>query len=315
MKMLTTQKQIEIIRDVFDRFVEPVASSFMSGEVPSTMFTIHRKGSREKDWLASVRFRNTLTISVFKCEVFMEDIVNLCRRCKIYLVTDTIYEVVALYFMLHPLYQSQFMIFEHDTIQDYESMMRNAGRSTYRFIKRQFQFEDPVQKTVLEILNCYNLLFTNTVILGRNIREQLENYQSTYVGFMMNRHPGAYKTAIHFKAQNYVVDRDGFIILEPRKDLSKVEYIREEKDLKLPADWEAEDEAKKNKKKNNKLAAILPSRALSTHLKDWVEPEPPTFDLTRRKHGRKRNEHRGEQNEEAKHVEEGTNCTETSEGA
>ena len=66
MKMMTTARQIEIIRDMFDSYVEPVASSFMCGEVPSTVFEIHRRGTRENDWLAFIRFLTTGSYTVAK---------------------------------------------------------------------------------------------------------------------------------------------------------------------------------------------------------------------------------------------------------
>ena len=70
---------IVMIKDVFDNYVEPVAKSFMSGELPSVMLTIHRRGTREKDWLAHVRFKDSLTVSLFKCDVYIDDIYRLCR--------------------------------------------------------------------------------------------------------------------------------------------------------------------------------------------------------------------------------------------
>ena len=228
MKMITTARQIEIIREMFDLYVEPVASSFMCGEVPSTVFEILRRGTRENDWLAFIRFRNTLTISVFRCEVYLEDIVRLARRCKIWLLTESVYKILVTYFMLHPLYQSQCMDFTHDNLADYESMLANAGRMAYRFIKKHFRFEDPVQKTILEMLNIHNLLFTNRPGV-RNLREQMEEERLTYKGYMMNRYPDAYRTSTHFKASISMVDENGFIRLERRnRAIPKVEYIGKE---------------------------------------------------------------------------------------
>ena len=247
MKMMTTARQIEIIRDMFDSYVEPVASSFMCGEVPSTVFEIHRRGTRENDWLAFIRFRNTLTISVFKCEVYLEDIVRLCRRCKIWLLTEEVYEIVSLYFMLHPLYQSQCVDFSHNITTDYESMLASAGKLTYRFIKKHFEFTDPVQKPVLEMLHIHNQLFTNRKT-NHSLSLDMEDQRELYVGFMMNRHPMAYKTAIHFKASMSIVDQNGFIHLERIEGGKRTEYISDIDPDELMREEELRTKEKRNKK-------------------------------------------------------------------
>lgn len=224
MKTITIDRQIEIIREMFDTYIEPLASSFMSGEVPSTVFRIVRKGTRENDWLAFVRFKNTLTISVFRCEVYLDDIVRFCRLCKIWLITDPVYKIVATYFMMHPLYQSQCIDFTHDNLSDYESMLVNAGKLTKRFIKRYFKFEDPVQNAVLTIMDTYMKLFTNQTE-KRNLNDVMEEARQKYVNAMLRDYSDAYHTAIHFKAFKTLVNSEGFIVLEHRKTSGYIDYI------------------------------------------------------------------------------------------
>lgn len=222
LKTITTKRQVEIIREMFDHYIEPLASSFMSGEVPSTVFKIVRNGSRENDWLAFMRFKNTLTISVFRCEVYMEDIIRFCRLCKLWLVTESVYKIVTTYFMMHPLYQSQCIDFTHDNLSDYESMLVNASKLTYQFIKKYFIFEDPVQKDVLSIMDLYMRLFTNRTG-SRNYNELMNEYRQKYVSYMMLHYPEAYRTAARFKAFRTMVSEDGFIILE-RRDAGYIDY-------------------------------------------------------------------------------------------
>lgn len=232
MKMIATARQVEIVIDMFDRYVEHVASSFMCGEVPSTVFAVHRKGTKERDWLAMIRFKNTLTISIFRCEVWLEDIVRLCRRCKIWLLTEEVYKIISLYFMLHPLYQTQYIDFSHEIDSDYESMMAGAGKAAYKFIRRHFDFEDPVQEVILEMLNYHNMMFTNHFYGPNkdNVGEACETERGKYVGFMMHRHPLAYKTAIHYKASTSLVDQDGFIHLARTANIGGTRYVRQEED-------------------------------------------------------------------------------------
>lgn len=286
MKMMTTNRQIEIIREMFDKYVEPVASGFMCGEVPSTVFEIHRRGTREGDWLAFVRFRNTLTISVFRCAVYLEDIVRLCRRCKIWLLTEPVYEVVVTYFMLHPLYQSQCMDFTHDNLSDYESMFADAGKLTYRFIKKHFTFYEPVQKTVLEILNIHNQIFTNRNV-GYSLKNAMEENRLTYKGFMMNRYPMAYKTSTHFKASSCIVDADGFMHLEKREEISHTEYMNGDdvSDILKEQEVLTQKEIRRNRKEKE---PVVPNLTIST-AKEIAENERIVAgDTTPRPRGRKK---------------------------
>lgn len=278
MKMMTTPRQVEIICEMFDAYVEPVASSFMSGEVPSTVFKVHQSGTREGDWLAFVRFRNTLTISVFKCEVYLDDVVSLCRKCKIWLLTETIYKVIVTYFMLNPLYQCQCIDFTHDNISDYESMLINAEKMTYKFIKKHFQFEANIQKTILEMLHTHMLLFTNRSG-PRNLNRVMEEHRERYVAYMMRHYPMAYKTAIHFKASKSIVTQEGFIHLERVVDISRTEYIGQEDPEEILRQYQLEDQEAKNKKAKKPFSKKPPKRK-AVHVS--ADTQPKQTSITRR---------------------------------
>ena len=77
-----------IVVEMFDKYVAPAAKSMMSGEVPSAMLTVHRTGTKDKDWLAFVQFKDAMPISTIRCSVYLEDIFRLCRRNRLYLITE-----------------------------------------------------------------------------------------------------------------------------------------------------------------------------------------------------------------------------------
>ncbi|MCM1531873.1 MAG: hypothetical protein NC114_06335 [Ruminococcus flavefaciens] len=203
----------EITTELFNEYVAPVAKSMMTGEVPSAMLTIHRLGTKDKDWLAQVQFKDGMPVSTFRCTVYLDDIFRLCRKCYLYLITEEIYRVVALYAMLHPLYQSQYNDFTKDLLLDYESMMAGAGSETYHFIKDYYPFADESDRIVLELLRYHMAIFTNHTkgeILNRKIKKRRAQYET----YMLQNYADAYRTARFRKAQTCQVDQDGFIRLE-----------------------------------------------------------------------------------------------------
>lgn len=203
---------IDMIKDVFDNYVEPVAKSFMSGELPSVMLTIHRRGTREKDWLAYVRFKDSLTVSLFKCDVYIDDIYRLCRTCKLYLITEGIFQIAALYSMLHPLYQSQYNDFTKDLGADYYSMMAGAGEETFRFIRGYYPMTDELQKITLDIFKYNMMIFSNHSEPGTGFA--YKDQQDAYVQYCMKYHAQAYNSAKYRKAVTSRVDERGLILLE-----------------------------------------------------------------------------------------------------
>lgn len=217
MKLLTLDEMVTITTKMFDQYVEPVALSLMSGEVPNTTFAIHRTGTRDKDWLARVRFKNTVTISVFRCDVYLEDIMLLCRRCKLYLITPEVFRVAVTFAMLHPLYQTQYMNFSTDVNTDFDSMMAGAGKAAYGFMSKHFMLDGPLESYVLDLIYYKSMSFINCYKYapkGIHVSEVIEDLTDRYEFIMMETHPSAYQRAKALKAHTNLVDEDGFIILE-----------------------------------------------------------------------------------------------------
>lgn len=217
MRLFKLIQAVQIANDMFDNYVEPLGMSMMSGEVPQVMFLIHQRDSKDQDWLAQVRFKNTTAISVFKCELYLEDVFRLCRRCKLWLITEDIFRIVVLYAMIHPLFQSQYLDFTKDINADYDSMMAGAGKDTYRFIRDFYLGRvkyDPVEKITLDILKYHMMVYTNKTEPG--LGDALEDALFKYRQIMMTKYKGAYEAARFRKAQMYLIDKDGFIQLEKR---------------------------------------------------------------------------------------------------
>lgn len=217
MRLITLDEAVQITNEMFSEYVEHVGLSLMSGEVPSVLFSINRRGTKERDWLAQVRFKNTLTISVLRCDVYLEDIFRLHRQCKLYLVTKEVYQVVVLYAMLHPLYQSQYLDFDSfDVNIDYESMMAGAGKSAYDFITQHFRFNDPIQQVALDILKYHMMIFTNHHNGELHVTNHLFERQKQYESSMLEKYPGAYNVARYRKAQTSLIDADGYLLMEKK---------------------------------------------------------------------------------------------------
>jgi hypothetical protein len=217
MKMFSLDQAADMCNELFDDIVCPYAYSMMSGELPAVTYMINRTESNDSDWTATVRLKNSLTISVFRCEVYIADILALCRRCKMWLVTEDIFKPTALFYMLHGLLQQQHMDFTHNTDADYESMMVGAGYSTYRFIKEHYDFTSEIEEIALDIIWYHSMIFTNNYKHApRTIRvgDRIDQLQSDYAAYMNMYHPKAYRTAKKWKASVNQVDEDGFYVLE-----------------------------------------------------------------------------------------------------
>ena len=248
MKTMSTEKEIEIITRVFNQYVEYIASSFMCGEIPSSVFAIHTTGTKEKDWLAYVKFKNTIAISVFRCEVWLEDLHRLCKNCKLYLITEPVLEIAALYFMLHPLLQTQNVDFIGNSHDGYEMMLYRAGEMTYQFITDCFQFTHSVQKTVLSIVYHYSQLKVNTPYVNiPTFSEVLKYEQSQYNITMKTLHPHAYRIASKYKSYHSVIDECGLIHLE-KKINPKMNYYKKATETIVPE--------KKMKKKQSREGKV-----------------------------------------------------------
>lgn len=227
MKTFTLDRAVDLCTTLFDKYVEPYAYAVMSGELPAITYMIHRTGSRDRDWTATIHLKNTLTISVFRCEVYIDDILRFCQHCKLYLVTEHVFRPAALFYMLHGLLQTQHMDFHSNVNLDYDSMMSGAGYASYQFMKEHFEFQDIIENITLNILWYHSMVLTNNykyapedMLVGDIIKELNEEY----VMYMTRHHREAFRTAKRYKAQMNLVDSDGFIRMEPTTN-GNVRYI------------------------------------------------------------------------------------------
>lgn len=227
MKLFTLDTAVEICTTLFDDYVEPYAYAVMSGELPAITYMIYRTGSKDKDWTASIRLKNTLTISVFRCEVYVDDILRFCRYCKLYLVTESVFRPAALFYMLHGLLQTQHMDFHSNVNLDYESMMSGAGFAAYQFMKEHYKFTDVLEHITLNSVWYHSMILTNNYRYApkdQRVGDLIAEITDEYDDYMRVHHYEAYRTAKRNKAQMNLVDSDGFIRLEPATT-GQVKYV------------------------------------------------------------------------------------------
>lgn len=226
MKMITTDRCAEICVRLANEYLMPVALSIMEGQVPSMTLKVYRSGERD-DWTATVRLKNSLTISTFNCEIYVYEILQLCRVCKLWLVTEEVFTTVAAFYELHGIFQQVHMNFTTNIDRDYDSMMAGAGHSTYEFIRRQHPLS-PLESCVLDLVFYQSMIYTNNFKYApkdAKVGELIAEAQGIYRNLMMEQYPEAYKTARRQKAQNYLVDEDGFIVLEPINRKEHTQYF------------------------------------------------------------------------------------------
>lgn len=217
MKTFSLDDVVTMCTSIFDCYVEPYAYAVMSGELPAITYMVHRTGSKDHDWSANIRLKNTMTISVFRCEVWIDDILSFCRTCRLYLITEDVFRPVSLFYMLHGLLQSQYMNFDNDIESDYESMMVSAGHNAYQFMKEHYQFHSEIERRVLDIVWYNSMILTNNYKYAPKqclVGEILNELHGTYEHYMFENHAEAYRTAKRMKAQTSQVDEDGFFVLE-----------------------------------------------------------------------------------------------------
>ena len=224
-KLVSLDEMVKITIKMFNTYVEPLAMSLLSGEVPSTTLSVQRKGTRDGDWLSHVKFKNTLTISVFRCEVYLDDIMALCRKCNIDLVTKEIFQITVLFSMLHPLYQTEYMDFSTDADNDYDSMMFGASRATKLFIEKHYKMKTELEQLVLDTLYYNSFLFIKGEECKKysDMSHELGELFSRYQYIMRSKYPQAYRKARLYRSYTNLIDEDGFIILE-RKKKEEIHY-------------------------------------------------------------------------------------------
>ena len=212
MRTLTIGEVTNLVLDIYNDYVEPFGISQLTGDDPSIEFHIHRYGTKENDWLAKVKFKDSASISIFNIECWLEDCFYLCRKCKMWLITREIMSVAAMYYMVHPIFQSQCRgEFKTDAVAGYDSMMAEAAKLTYKFIKTYYRFTGELDRSALDIIDGMLMTFTNHRWRESNIARSASLY---YERYMLMYHCEAYKSARARKAQMNLVDEHGFLVLE-----------------------------------------------------------------------------------------------------
>ena len=230
MRLVKVDEMVQISLDLFTRYIEPLACSFMYGEVPTSAIMIHRTGNYDNGWFTKVHFKNTISISVFRCEIYLHDIMTMCRDCKIWLIDESVFRIAVLFSMMYPLYQTQYMDFSKEGVnQGYDTMINEAAKETYEFIKSYYDFKNELEEIILDTIYYHNMRVNQ---LWKYFPKCIEPYivfnalYEKYKRYMIDYHPDAFKTAIKRKAQDYLVDEDGFIILE-KLTAGEIKYEQE----------------------------------------------------------------------------------------
>lgn len=218
MRLLPVDDMVQISLEMFTEYIEPLACSFMYGEVPTSTIMIHRTESYDNDWFTRVHFKNTISISVFRCEIYLHDIMKMLRDCKIWLIDKPVFKMTILFSMMYPLWQTQFMDFSNGgVIKGYDTMINEAAHETYLFIKSHYDFKTEVESIILDTLYYHNMRVNQLWKYFPTDKEPLQLYSDLYESYkhyMLTYHYDAFKTAIKFKAQDYLVAEDGFLRLE-----------------------------------------------------------------------------------------------------
>lgn len=230
MRLVKVDEMVQISLDLFTRYIEPLACSFMYGEVPTSAIMIHRTGNYDNGWFTKVHFKNTISISVFRCEIYLHDIMAMCRDCNMWLIDESVFTVAVLFSMMYPLYQTQHMDFSKEGVdQGYDTMIVESAKETYDFIKTHYDFKNELEYIVLDTIYYHNMRVNQ---LWKYFPTDKESYFifddlfMKYKNYMMLYYREAYKTAIKRKAQDYLVDENGFILLE-RLTAGETKYEQE----------------------------------------------------------------------------------------
>ena len=76
----------------------------MVGEVRSASVNIYTHGTFDKEEYAQKKKKNREVISVYRVDIWLDDIMRLCRNNKLYLITKEIFDIASVFYMLHPLF-------------------------------------------------------------------------------------------------------------------------------------------------------------------------------------------------------------------
>lgn len=202
----------KILERAFKTHAYGLIEKLTIGDVVSIRFHINEGYSVDHDWVAKTRFRNTINVSVYNGIAYEQDALSICRMCSMYLVTEEMFEIIAVYYWINPVYRTQFLGIT-GTEADYESMIYSADKLTQKLIRKNVKLT-PLQEIILDIIRYYTTKLTNRTIPGVNAYKEFDRAYSEYKSYMMEYHEQAFRTARRYPAQQYMVDDDGYIILE-----------------------------------------------------------------------------------------------------
>ena len=226
MRTFTVEWMVDELVELFANYVYPIVDKIMIGEVRSVSVNIFTKGSREKDIYARTKLRNQEVISLYRVDIWLEDIMRLCRSDKMYLVTEEIFEVVALYYILQPLFVSKFME-SPEKGEIFDSIYVGASRYTASAILDCSEKLTRIQKVALTNLYYTSLLSCNYNPPQKSSLERQLTAIKRYKKYMLANMRSPYITAVTYRANYYQVSPKGFIVLERANRKVHESYIIE----------------------------------------------------------------------------------------
>ena len=218
MRTFTVDQSVKMVEEVFNRYVEPIVKNYLLGEIPQLILTIHRRGTKDKDWLAQIRWKETNTTSLFRCDVYMDDIYRLCRDSRLYLQTEDIFPVILLYFIMHPVYQSQYNDFTSDLVTDYDSMMLKASEQTSMYIMEKLSAKTGYKRSVVDVLTTYTAYMLKP---NEDTLVNLRLAQRKYQRFATELWPMAYPVAALRRGHTCMIDSEGLMHIERLKQMKE----------------------------------------------------------------------------------------------
>lgn len=216
MRAFDSQWMLDKVLDNFMDYIYPLVEKIMVGEVRSVSVNVYTKGTFDREQYAHTKLKNREVISVYRIDIWMEDIMRLCRNNKIYLITKEIFDLVSIFYMLHPLYCAK--ILENPSPKDnYDSVYCGAADLTCQYITRRMVHITKEQHLASDILK-YNIMVLTNHSFDMSPNESPLEYKlksiQRYREYMLHVHKEAYREAVRFKAYTCEVDDNGFIKLE-----------------------------------------------------------------------------------------------------
>ena len=192
----------------------------MVGEVRSASVNIYTHGTFDKEEYAHTKLKNREVISVYRVDIWLDDIMRLCRNNKLYLITKEIFDIASVFYMLHPLFCAKFL--ENPSPKDnYDSIYCAAADLSCQYIDRRMIHLTKEQRLALNVFKYNIMVLTNhSFDLPPNdspLEYKLKSIQE-YKRYMLHYHKEAYRESVRFKAYTCEVTEEGFILLEKADD-------------------------------------------------------------------------------------------------